>query len=96
MSACKPYPSDDEWTLDAPYLALMPEDVGQREHGLRQVFNGLRYVIKTAAPWHWMPNDLPPWAVVHHQTQRWLAAGCIIALAEDLRSVLRVAAGRKA
>ena len=70
MSARKPYPSDvsdDEWALVAPYLTLLPEDAGQREHALREVFNGLRYVIKTGAPWRWMPNDLPPWAAVYQQ-----------------------------
>jgi transposase len=99
MTVRKPYPSDvsdEEWALVAPYLTLLPEDVGQREHSLREVFNGLRYVVKTSAPWRWMPNDLPPWAAVYQQTQRWLAAGCFEALAEDLRTVLRLAAGRKA
>lgn len=43
-----------------------------------------------------MPNDLPPWAAVYQQTQRWLAAGCFEALVDDLRTVLRLAAGRKA
>ena len=46
MTARKPYPSDvsdDEWALVAPYLTLLPEDAGQREHALREVFNGLRY-----------------------------------------------------
>jgi transposase len=62
---------------------------------LREVFNGLRYVVKTGAPWRWMPNDLPPWAAVYQQAQRWLAAGCFEQLAEDLRAVLRLAAGRK-
>jgi len=60
------------------------------------VFNGLRCMIKTGAPWRWMPNDLPPWAAVYQQAQRWLAAGCLVALAEDRRTVLRLAAGRKA
>ena len=41
----KPYPfdvSDEEWALVAPYLTLLPEDAGQREHSLREVFNSLR------------------------------------------------------
>ncbi|WP_284246680.1 IS5 family transposase [Methylobacterium haplocladii] len=88
--------SDDEWALVAPYLTLVREDAGQREHPLREVFNGLRYVVKTGAPWRWMPNDLPPWAAVYQQSQRWHAAGCFEQLAEDLRAVLRLAAGRKA
>ncbi len=33
--------SDDEWPVVPPYLALLPEDVSQRKHDLREVFNGL-------------------------------------------------------
>ncbi len=90
----KPYPSDvsdDEWALVAPYLTLLPEKAGQREHPLREVFNGLRYIVKTGAPWRWMPNDLPPWATIYQQAQRWLRAGCFEELAHDLRAVLRLA-----
>lgn len=52
--------SDEEWALVAPYLTLLPEAAGQQERSLREVFNGLRYVVKTGAPWRWMPNDLSP------------------------------------
>src|ERR1700732_1369354 len=94
----KPYPSDvsdDEWSLVAPYLTLMREDAAQRDHSLRELFNGLRYVIRYGIAWRAMPNDLPPWHAVYQQTQRWLAAGCFEALAQDLRAVLRLAAGRE-
>jgi transposase len=97
ISPRKPYPSDvsdEEWALVAPYLPLLPEEANQREHSLREVFNGLRSIIKTGAPWRWMPNDLPPWAAVYQQAQRWLNAGCFEELAHDLRAVLRLAAGR--
>ncbi|GJE71708.1 hypothetical protein CHKEEEPN_3255 [Methylorubrum podarium] len=65
-------------------------------HPLREVFDGLRHVVKTGAPWRWMPHDLPLWAAVYQQAQRWLSAGCFEQLAEDLRAVLRLAAGREA
>lgn len=100
MNICrKPYPSDisdEEWSLIVPYLLLQREDAGQRERDLREVFNGLRYIVKTGAPWRWMPNDLPPWAAVSQQTQRWLAAGCFEAMVDDLQAVLRLSAGHKA
>jgi transposase len=99
MITRKAYPSDvsdEEWALVCPYLTLLPEDAGQREHPLREVFNGLRYIVKTGAPWRWMPNDLPPWAAVYQQAQRWLAAGCFEQLTHDLRAVLRQVSGRSA
>ena len=45
----KPYPSDvsDEgWSLVVPYLTLMDEGAPQRQHSLRELFNGLRYVLR--------------------------------------------------
>jgi transposase len=97
--ARKPYPSDvsdDEWAFVAPYLTLMTEDAPQREHPLREVFNGLRWIVRAGAPWRMLPNDLPPWEAVYQQTQRWLSAGVFEYMVNDLRELLRVAAGRKA
>lgn len=93
----KPYPSDvsdDEWTFIAPYLTLMREDAPQRDYPLREVFNGLRWIIRTGAQWRMMPNDLPPWATVYQQSQRWLTAGVFEAMVHDLRVLLRLGEGR--
>ena len=94
----KPYPSDvsdEEWSLVSPYLTLINETAPQRQHSLRELFNGLRYVIRYGIAWRAMPNDLPPWFAVYQQAQRWLAAGVFDVLAQDLRALLRLAAGRK-
>src|SRR5499425_1945073 len=95
----KPYPSDvshAEWALVAPYLTLITEDAPQREHSLREVFNGLRWLVRAGAAWRLMPHDLPPWYTVYQQSQRWLKAGVFEAIVHDLREVLRVAQGRHA
>lgn len=94
----KGYPSDvtdDEWAFVAPYLTLMSEAAPQREHSLREVFNGLRWLVRTGAEWRFLPHDLPPWGVVYQQTQRWLKAGVFEAIVADLRALLRVAVGRQ-
>lgn len=86
--------SDDEWAFVAPYLTLMSEDAPQREHSLREVFNALRWIVRSGAQWRMMPKDLPPWYTVYQQSQRWLKAGVFEAIVHDLREVLRVAQGR--
>jgi transposase len=94
----KPYPSDvtdDEWAFVAPYLTLMKEDAPQRDHDLRAVFNGLRWIVRTGAQWRMMPNDLPPWHTVYQQAQRWIAAGVFEDMVHDLRALIRLAKGKK-
>jgi transposase len=95
----KPYPSDvsdEEWAFVVPYLTLMTENAPQRVHGLREVFNGLRWLVRAGAPWRMLPNDLPPWAAVYQQAERWLQAGVFEAMVHDLRVMLRLAEGRNA
>jgi transposase len=98
MSNRKPYPSDvsdEEWAFVAPYLALVREDAPQRDHDLREVFNGLRrWVVRTGSPWRYMPHDLPPWEAVYQQTRRWLSAGVFEEMVHDLRALLRLSKGR--
>ena len=94
----KEYPSDvsdEEWAFCAPYLTLMNEQAPQRKHSLRDIFNALRWLVRSGSPWRMMPHDLPPWTAVQQQTQRWLKAGCFEAIAHDLRLLLRMAMQRE-
>jgi transposase len=97
MFTRKPYPSDvsdEEWEFVAPYLALVREDAPQRDHDLREVLNGLRWVVRTGSPWRYMPHDLPPWEAVYQQTQRWLKAGVFEEMIHDVRVLLRLSEDR--
>ena len=93
----KPYPSDvsdDEWAFVAPYLVLMRPDAPQRHHDLREVFNALRWMVRTGAQWRALPHDLPPWEAVYQQSQRWIRTGRFADMVHDLRVLLRWTQGR--
>jgi transposase len=93
----QPYPcdvSDEEWALVAPYLTLMTPEAPQRQYDLREVFNALRWIVRTGAAWRYLPHDFPPWTTVYQRTQRWFKAGCFAAIVADLRVLIRLAQGR--
>lgn len=94
----KSYPSDvsdAERELLAPYPALVRADAPQRVHGLRAVFDVLRYVVQTGCQWDYLPYDFPPHGAVYQQARRWPAAGGFEAAAHGRRAVLRLAAERE-
>jgi transposase len=98
MATRKSYPSDvtdEEWEFCVTYFTLMKEDAPQREYPLREIFNGLRWLVRAGCPWRMIPNDLPPWHTIHQQTMRWIDAGCFEAMTHDLRAILRLALGRR-
>jgi transposase len=94
----KAYPSDvsdAEWTFLLPYLTLMREDAPQRDHPLRELFNALRYLVKSGCTWRFLPHDFPPWAAVYQQARRWLHNGVFEQIAHDLRAIARALAERQ-
>ena len=93
----KSYPSDvtdAEWEFVVPYLTLMREDAPQRGYPLRELFNAVRYVVRTGCQWRFLPHDFPPWSAVYQQARRWFQAGVFETLAHDLRIIVRVLADR--
>ena len=82
--------SDADWLFLCPYLTLMREDAPQREYPMRELFNAIRYVVKTGCTWRFLPHDFPPWTAVYQQARRWLENGVFEQIAHDLRIIGRV------
>ena len=94
----KSYPSDAsdaEWEFLVPYLTLMRQDAPQRTHDMREVFNAIRYVVKTGCQWRMLPHDLPEWSVVYQQARRWMQARVFEEIAHDLRICVRLLQDRQ-
>ena len=72
----------------------MREDAPQRDYLLRDLFDALRYVVKTGCQWRFLPHDFPPWTAVYQQARRWLEARVFEMAAHDLREMIRLALER--
>ena len=72
----------------------MKEVAPHRAYPLREVFNGLRWIVRAGSGWRMMPTHVPPWHTVEQQPQRWLAAGVFETMVHDLRLLLRDLADR--
>jgi putative transposase len=73
-----PYPSDltdDQWKLLAPLLPEAQPGGRPRDVDLREVLNGIFYLVKGGIPWRYMPHDLPPWGTVHFYYRQWRLDG---------------------
>jgi len=95
----KAYPSDvtdAEWEFLLPYLSLMSQDAPQRIYPLRDLFNALRYDVKTGCRWRFLPHDLPPWTAVYQQARRRVRAGVFEQITDELRILVRLLDGRDA
>ena len=73
----------------------MREDAPQRLHPLRELFNAMRYVVKTGCQWRFLPHDFPPWEAVYQQARRWMQAKVFDEIAHDLRAVVRLIEDRE-
>jgi transposase len=68
------YPSDltdEEWALIEPLIPPGRSGGGKRRANLREVVNGLMYVLSTGCQWRAIPKDLPPRSTVHDYFVLW-------------------------
>jgi putative transposase len=93
----KNYPTDvtdEQWRLIAPLLPRARPGGRPRSVDLREVLNGVLYVVRGGVPWRMLPHDLPPWGTVHFYYRCWRLDGTWEAILEALRTRLRHADGR--
>ena len=58
--------TDEEWSLVAPMIPPARRGGRPREVNMREVLNGLLYLLWTGCQWQALPKDLPPKSTVHH------------------------------
>jgi putative transposase len=86
--------SDEEWQLLAPLLP--PEKPGgrPRKYPMREVINGIQYVLRGGCAWRLMPHDLPHWQTVYQTCRAWRQDGTWVRLHDQLRDRVRTDMGR--
>jgi transposase len=74
------YPSDltdEEWSLVEPLIPLGKPGGGKRTVNMREVVNGLMYILSTGCQWRAMPKDLPPKSTVYDYFDLWTYDGTL-------------------
>ena len=74
------YPSDltdDEWNLVEPLIPPGKSGGGKRTVIMREVVNGLMYVLSTGCQWRAIPKDLPPKSSVYDYFDLWTYDGTL-------------------
>lgn len=93
------YPSDltdEEWGQVAPLIPPARRGGRRREVEVREVVNGLLYVLGTGCQWRYLPKDLPPRSTVFDYFCRWTQTGTLERIHQVLYAQCREKAERKA
>jgi transposase len=69
--------TDAEWTEVAPLIPPAKPGGNKRTVDIREVVNGVMYVLSTGCQWHAIPKDLPPKSTVHDYLERWTCDGTL-------------------
>src|SRR5918994_3578652 len=93
------YPSDltdAEWALVAPFVPPARRGGRKRTVDVREVLNGILYVLATGCQWRALPKDLPPKSTVHGYLTLWAWDGTLGRLHHALFVQVREQAGKDA
>ncbi len=88
--------TDAEWALVAPLIPPARRGGRPRDVNLREVLNGIFYVLWTGCQWPALPKDLPPKSTVHHYFMLWEWDGTLERIHHALYLMVRDQEGREA
>jgi len=88
--------TDAEWALVAPLIPPAKHGGAHRTVDVREVLNGLMYILSTSCQWRAIPKDLPPRSTLHDYLDRWDYDGTLECIHYALYLQCREQAGRKA
>ncbi len=93
------YPSDltdAEWALIAPMIPPAKRGGRKRSVDVREVLNGIFYVLSTGCQWNALPKDLPPKSTVYDYFDLWEWDGTLERIHHELYVAVRDEEGREA
>jgi putative transposase len=88
--------TDAEWRVIAPLLPMPCATGRPREWPMREIINGIFYVMRAGCPWRLLPNDLPPWGTIYRWFAVWRNNGCFERINHALVMADRERVGRDA
>lgn len=93
----KPYPSDineAEWMVLEKYIPK-PAEEGNRIYEMREIVNGIYYVLRTGCGWKYIPHDLPQWKSCYEYYRKWKEQGIWKNAMDEIRKELRKTIGKE-
>jgi transposase len=69
--------SDEEWKLIAPLIPPAKRGGKKRTVVMREVVNGLMYILSTGCQWRAIPKDLPPKSTIYDYFDLWTYDGTL-------------------
>ncbi len=93
----KPYATDftdHQWELLEALIPPAKSGGRPRAVDIREVCNGMAYLLRTGCAWRLLPHDFPPWQTVYYYFRRWHEDTTWNTIHSVLHGGLRVAEGR--
>jgi putative transposase len=86
--------TDEAWQVLKPLLP--PEQSGgrPRKYAMREVINGIQYVLRGGCAWRLMPHDLPHGQTADQTFRAWRQDGTWLRMHDQLRERVRTQMGR--